>query len=412
MDAPEVTPRKLLVAAVCLLGSTFVPYVQATIGPLMMLPMIKELGWTRTQYAFGTTFFFISGAVTALLFGRLADRFGSRFILLVGSIGGGIVMLALSQQGPSLWQLYACQALLGAMGSSGLGYTKIIGTLFARHRGKALAIFGAESTVALAVIPLLTSAFIGQLGWRGTFVIFGLIMFVMTLVIFFVVRGPGLSQPASAPPGGGAPMPMTAIEGLTPAEIRRDRAFWLVVLTAVLGSGVNAGLTAHIIAAITDKGFTQSTAAAVLSAATFIGLAGTLAAGIAMDHFRTARVMSIFALLMVVGSVIFGLASVTVGGLALLVIGLGIHRIGFHAMMPGTTYLQTRFVGMRFFGEAFAIQVLVQAIAMGLTPPLFGMIYDRTGSYATMYWIVAAGSLAATLLYPLLGPYRYKAGSR
>jgi MFS family permease len=397
-----------------MLGSAFIPYVQAMIGPLMMLPMINELGWTRTQYAFGTTFLFISGAVTVLIFGRIADRFGSRAILLLGSIGGGLTMLALSRQGTELWQLYLSYALLGAFGSSGLGYTKIIGTLFARHRGKALAIFGAESTVALAVLPLLTSSLNENLGWRGTYMVYAIIMFILTPVLFFVVRGPGLSGPAGAKPAAAsaANPPPFVMEGLTPAEIRRDRTFWLIVLTALLGAGLNAGLTAHIIAAITDKGFTQSTAAAVLSAATFIGLAGTIAVGFAMDHFRTARVMSVFGILLAVGTVIFGIASAAVGGLVLVIAGLGVQRIGLHAMMPGTNYLQTRFVGMRSFGEAFAMQVVAQAVVMGLTPPLFGMLYERTGSYAAMYWIVAGGALAGTLVYLVLGPYRYKAGSR
>ena len=154
------------------------------------------------------------------------------------------------------------------------------------------------------------------------------------------------------------------------------------MLAAVLCSGLNAGLTAHIIAAIVDKGFSQSTAAGVLSAATFIGLAGTLAVGVAMDHFRTAKVMAIFALLMAAGALVFGVASASMGGLVLLVAGLGVQRIGFHAMMPGTSYMQTRFVGMRSFGEAFAMQVVVLSVAMAFAPPLFGMIYDRTGSYA------------------------------
>jgi MFS family permease len=413
MEEREVTPRKLLIAAVCLLGSAFVPYVQVTIGPLMMLPMIQELGWTRTQYAFGTTFLFISGAVTVLVFGRIADRYGSRAILLLGSIGGGMTMLALSRQSAQLWQLYIAYTLLGAFGSSGLGYTKIIGTLFAKHRGKALAIFGAESTVALAVIPLLTSILNASLGWRGTYVVYAVIMFALSPVLYFLIRGPGLSEPvAISLPAGAAAMPSGNLEGLTPAQIRRDRSFWLVVFGAVLCSGLNAGLTAHVIAAITDKGFSQSTAAGVLSAATFIGLAGTLAVGVAMDHFRTAKIMAVFALLMAVGALVFGFASASFGGLALLVVGLGIQRIGFHAMMPGASYMQTRFVGMRSFGEAFAMQVVVLSIAMAFAPPLFGMIYDRTGSYGVMYWIVAGGAAAGSLVYLVLGPYRYKAGAR
>ena len=70
--------------------------------------------------------------------------------------------------------------------------------------------------------------------------------------------------------------------------------------------------------------------------------------------------------------------------------GRAAHRDG--GLPAGTNYLQTRFVGMRSFGEAFAMQVVAQGIAMALTPPLFGMIYEWTGSYAPMYWSVFVGS--------------------
>lgn len=414
MDAPqadaaaarEVTPRKLAVAGVCLLGVTFVPYVEAIVGPLMMLPLTQEFGWTRTQYAFATTFMFVLGAVTGLVFGRIADRYGPRSILMVGALGGGGTMLLLSQQDGHLWQLYLAYALLGAFGSSGLGYTKIMGTLFARHRGKALALFGAESTVAMATLPLLTHALTVNLGWRGAYVVYAVIMFALAPVLWWVIRGPGLSGPAQV----AAPSAVAPAEGLTPPQIRRDRTFWLVMLTAVLGGGLNAGLTAHIIAAITDKGFTPATAAGVLSAATLLGLAGTAAAGFAMDHFRTPRILSAFGLTAAAGGVLFAVATLALGGLPLLVAGLAIQRAAMAGLQPGTTYLLTRFVGMRSFGEAFAMQVLVQGLAMGLAPPLFGLLFDRTGTYAPMYAIVIGGAVAAALVYPLLGPYRFRAG--
>lgn len=412
MSEPEITPRKLLVAAICLLGATFIPYVQAILGPLMMLPMIEEFGWTRTEYTFATTFFFVFGAVTVLVFGRVADRFGPRTILLLGGIFGGATMLLLSRQDMSLWRLYFAYALLGAFGSSGLGYTKIIGTLFARHRGKALALFGAESTVAMATLPLLTNYLIEHVGWRGTYVVYGCIMFLLVPVLYFVIRGPGLSDPpkagaAAAGGSGPGPAPLVA-EGLTPPEIRRDRVFWLILLTAVLGGGLNAGLTAHIIAAIADKGFSPALAASVLSAATLLGLIGTLAAGVAMDFFRTSKILCAFGVTAAVGTLLFAVANASFGGLALLVAGLAIQRIALAGLGPGTTYMITRFVGMRSFGEAFAMQVVVQGIFMGITPPLFGMIFDATGSYALVYWILAGGALAGAGVYLTLGPYRYQ----
>lgn len=406
----EITAAKLQVAAACLLGSMFVPYVQVSIGPLMMLPMTGEFGWTRTEFAFATTFLFVSGSVTALALGWAADRFGPRSILLFGALCGGATMLLLSRQGAELWRLYLAYALLGACGSSGLGYTKIIGSLFARHRGKALAIFGAESTLALATLPLLTNALIVNLGWRGTYVVFGVIMLAVAPLLFFVVRGPGLSTP-TAPPGAGAPgASIPPLEGLTPREIRRDSRYWIIVLAAMLGSGINVGFMAHVIAAITDKGFTPTTAAGVLSIATFVGLAGTLIAGFAMDYFRTAKVMAIFACTYALGYALFALSGADVGGLPLLVAGLALTRIAMSALLPATTYAQTRFVGMRSFGEAFALQVLVLGVAMGVAPPLFGMLQQRSGSYQPMYWILCGATLVAAALYLVLGPYRYGIG--
>jgi MFS family permease len=415
MEQPEVTPRKLFIAAVCLLGATFIPYVEAVIGPLMMLPMSEEFGWSRAQYAFATTFMFVSGAITVLVFGRVADRFGPRLILLIGSVCGGATMLLLSQQDGQLRRLYLAYGLLGTFGSTGLGYTKIMGTLFKRHRGKALALFGAESTVAMAMLPLLTSYLIVELGWRGTYVAYGLVMLALSPVLYLVIRGPGLDSAVRASPplpaaAAVGPVPAgPAIEGLTPPEIRRDRNFWLILLAAVLAGGLNAGLTTHIIAAITEKGFTQTAAAGVLSAATLAGLVGTLAAGFAMDHFRTARILSVFGLTAALGCLLFAFAGAAFGGLALVLTGLAVQRGAMAGIMPGTTYMLTRYVGMRAFGEAYAMLVFVQGVAMGLAPPLFGIIFDRTNSYAAVYWIVIAGAAAAAIVYlTALGPYRFQ----
>ncbi|HXC60176.1 MAG TPA: MFS transporter [Steroidobacteraceae bacterium] len=417
MAEPEITPRKLLIAVTCLVGAAFIPYVQAIIAPLMMLPMTGEFGWTRTQYALATTFMFVSGALTVLIFGRIADRHGPRSILLTGAVCGGATMLLLSRQDAQLWKLYLAYALLGGFGASGLGYTKIIGSLFARHRGKALAIFGAESTIALAALPLLTNSLNTQLGWRSTYVFYGIVMFALSPVLYYVLRGPGLSAPlagaehhsASTAP---AAVATTAVEGLTPAQIRRDRIFWCIVLAAVCGRGLYVGLTAHVIAAITDKGFTPTVAARAFSAATFVGLAGTAVAGFVMDYFRTAKFMIVFSALNAVGIFLFAMASASVGGLPLLIAGIALQSAAGAAMIPGTTYLQTRFVGMRYFGEAFAMFVVVTGIAYGVTPALFALIFDKTGSYALVYWIMIGGAAAGAALYMTMGPYRFRADTR
>lgn len=410
MSESELTPRRLLIAGTCLLGATFIPYVQAIIAPLMMLPMIGEFGWTRTQYALATTFMFISGAITVLIFGRISDRYGPRIILLMGAVSGGALMLLLSQQDAQLWKLYTAYALLGGFGASGLGYTKIIGTLFARHRGKALALFGAESTLALAALPLLTTSLNARLGWRGTHMVYGVIMLSLAPLLYLVIRGPGLSSATpAATAGSGDTAAATQPAGLSPPQIRRDHVFWFIVLGAVLGRGLSVGLTAHVIAAITDKGFTATVAARTLSIATFLGLAGTVIAGLVIDRTRSAKFMSAFSIVNAVGLLLFGIASVSTGGWPLVLTGLAIQATAIAAMIPGTTYLMTRFVGMRYFGEAFAMFVVVTGIAYGVTPALFAMVFDHTGSYSLVYWIMGAAAVAAAAFYMTLGAYRFRA---
>lgn len=412
-EESDFSPRKMVIALACLIGSTFVPFVQATTSPFMMLPMIKDFGWTRTDYALASTFMFILGSITALVFGRVADRIGVRPILFAGAIFGGATMILLSFQNAELWRLYGTYALLGTFGSSGVGYTKVIGSLFTRHRGKALALFGAESTVALAILPILTNTLLSHFGWRGAYVAFGLMMFCVVPVIYFVIPEPGAkraiaSKPApsqgaaSRPPGGAPPL-----EGMTAAEVRRDRVFWLIVLTAILIGGLYQGLITHIVAAIVDKGFSPTAAAGAMSASTLVGLAGAFAGGFALDHFRGARVLAVFPALLGVGVALLGVVSASFGGLPLLIAAVGLQGAAVSAMRPGLTYLLTRFVGLRAFGEANAIQVVFSGLAMAASPPLFGVIYDRAGSYGPMYWILAGGAAAAAAVYMFLGPYRF-----
>ena len=127
-----------------------------------------------------------------------------------------------------------------------------------------------------------------------------------------------------------------------------------------------------------------------------------------MDVFRTARILCAFGLTAALGALLFAVANTSFGGLTLLVAGLAIQRAALAGLGPGTTYMLTRFIGMRSFGEAFAMQVVVQGIAMGVTPPLFGMMFDASGSYAPVYWVVIGGALAGSLVYLMLGPYRYQ----
>ena len=394
----DFSARKMKIAAVCLVGSIFASamLVYGSIG-LVILPMTQEFGWSRTAFSFATSAQMWCGALAVPFLGRLADRVGVRPVILVGTVIIGLATLAISLQTASLWQLYLCFGVLGAAGYSAIAYHKVVAALFTRHRGKALALFGMESAVAIALIPLFANVLLERYGWRGMYQIFGVVILALVPLLYFT-----LEEPAASPRQGSA-QPTRALQGMTTPEVLRDRNFWLIVLAMALGFGAAMGMNTHLVAAIVDKGFSQSTAAAMLSLSMFAGLAGSLLAGYLNDRFATAKVAAPFTATAGIGFLLI----LVPGGLPLLAAGAGAAGFGSNAIRSMGTYLLSRFFGLRAFTEIAGIQTAVAAVVIGLAPPLIGRAFDSSGSYDQALVALCVGQLAATVLFMLLGTYRF-----
>jgi hypothetical protein len=62
---------------------------------------------------------------------------------------------------------------------------------------------------------------------------------------------------------------------------------------------------------------------------------------------------------------------------------------------------------MKAFGEIFGINMAVIHVVGGISAPLIGMLYDRSGSYDRVLTYMIAGYVVAALLYFAIGRYRY-----
>lgn len=75
------------------------------------------------------------------------------------------------------------------------------------------------------------------------------------------------------------------------------------------------------------------------------------------------------------------------------------------ASLQLTTYLTTRYVGMRNFGAIFGLVSTLIALSAGIGPFVAGAIYDATGAYDLL---LMGGCAVAVIVGPLmsgLGPY-------
>src|SRR4030043_50423 len=158
-------------------------------------PMIAEFGWSRGSISFA---FFLNSAIWALslvFVGRVYDRFGPRWIIIVGTvfISAGYALISLIE---SLWQFYICYGILVAIGMGGTA-VPLIAALMSRWvvgwRGLAISLALSGNCLGqFALVPLFT-LFAQKYGWRASYLSIGLIMFAVnvTVALLGVKGNPG-----------------------------------------------------------------------------------------------------------------------------------------------------------------------------------------------------------------------------
>ncbi|MDW3681082.1 MFS transporter [Cupriavidus sp. CV2] len=178
--------------AVCVFGS-FTTLVSLS----MLLPFlpvyVRQLGvesqsgviqWSGV--AFGATFF--GTALTAPLWGRLADRFGRKPMLIRAAVGMAVVM-SLIGVAHNVYELVALRLIAGFVGGFASASTVMVGTQAPRERaGWALGILSTGALAGNLVGPLVGGLLPEWIGIRGTFFAGGAMIAVTALLTIFVVK--------------------------------------------------------------------------------------------------------------------------------------------------------------------------------------------------------------------------------
>ncbi len=406
--------RKIRIATVALFGTTFA----TSILPFMALSyvltdMCKEFGWTRAQFLLSNSFLMWFGALTLWGLGRMTDTLGARPIIILGTTAVGLVTLAIPHI-QNRWQFYALFALLGVFGSSGASYAKVISSLFTQNRGKAMAIFGAEGTIARAIVPSAIALLIAAYAWRGMFTALGIVILAIVPILYLWLDEPGTDGRerrlfGKAASDARAAQTSLVFEGLTMKQVMGDRVFWLMLTGGLVSMVIGNGMLANIVAAMTDRGFSRMTVAGFISAGTLVGLAGVMLGGVLMDRFQTSKIAVPFHVVTALSALLMMIVTPHLGGPAMLFAAIALGGFSMAAALPMTGYFLTRYFGLKSYAEIYGFMSGIQALCMGFAPPAIGWIYDTTHTYTIGFTAQIIASLLSAGIFLILPAYRFSA---
>ncbi|QYY28787.1 MFS transporter [Cupriavidus pinatubonensis] len=176
--------------------SMLLPFLPLYVEQLGITAQNEIVQWSGV--AFGVTF--LATAVTAPLWGRLADRFGRKPMLVRAAVGMAIVMSMIGLA-HNIYELVALRFAAGLIGGYASAATVMIGTQAPAERaGWALGVLSSGALVGNLVGPLVGGLLPNLIGIRGTFFAGGAMISVAALMTIFLVREdfrPPAKRPAS-----------------------------------------------------------------------------------------------------------------------------------------------------------------------------------------------------------------------
>jgi len=383
------------------------PIVTFTFGVFFKL-LNQEFGWSRgdISQAFSLSLFVMS--LVFPFIGRLVDRFGARKVIIPSILLFGLGLMSLSLLSANIWQLYAVYILLGLVGggTAPVPYSNVLSHWFDKRRGLALGIAMVGLGLGAFVMPSLAQMLIVSQGWRQAYIVFGLMVMVITIPIvgLFFKETPEMVglRPDGDVINPNQPNGSEQKIGLSAQEARQTHTFWILVGAFFLMSASVHGCLIHLVPLLTDRGISPQLAAGATSLFGAALLFGRVGAGYLLDHFFASSVALCFFCGSALGLLLLwsGVTG-TAAFIAAFLVGLGMGAEG-----DIIAYLIGRYFGLRAFGEIYGYAFGAFTLGGVSGPLLMGRGFDATGSYSLGLGVFVVVTLIAAGLMTRLGPYR------
>lgn len=330
-------------------------------------PVCESLQISRGSFSMIFSFMNVSGALSNPFLGQYASKKGVRGILLLTGLWTGICMALLSLV-TKLWMLYALTFCLGLFGATCL---TLCGNVMVQQNysdAQASGILGAVmagSGVGGMFFSLIIPGVIAAFDWRVGMLVMGICWLTLLWLGAFLLGRQPIPLSTRTDSAAGA--------GMTRAEALRSPKLYLQIFVITVISGC-CGLQQQLPSLLGAGGFSSGQVSIMISAMTVFLALGKFGQGLLYGKIGVEKggllTMGAFAL-----GCIALLGKVPVWPvLVLLALGMGIYT----TLLP---VVVRRVFGSREYAAIWALIATVGSVGTVVGYPLWGVVYDLTGSY-------------------------------
>ncbi len=373
------------------LAGGFLAFFSLNTSYSIVMALIKaDLALTYTMSGALTSVYFVGYAIGQVPWGSLADRIGSKRVM-VASILGIATSTILFSFAQGFWQAALARLVAGLLGAGVFvpGVRLVSGWFPPEERGTALGIFSIGASVGLISSSTLSPYIANIIGWRATIMGIGLLGLTLTAVMWVTLK----DNEAEERTGGEGDL----------RDVLTDRSFWALGAIQMARLGANYVFIAWLPLLLQEEfGMTIVAAGAAFSLFNIAGMVANPLGGIISDRLGEKIVLLVSFAVLAVSSFAFTLVK---GGLpmylVILVMGWFINfvRSPSFALIP-------RLYGVERAGRISGLQNTFASIGALVLPFLIGYIRDATDSYWAG-WIALAlilGAVAVSALFLRTAP--------
>jgi MFS family permease len=408
--AAHLSQARLFYGWWIVMAGTAILFVSSGIGfyghGVILDPLRTLHGWSKTTISSAITLYFLVTGIHGMVIGRLIDKYGPKWILIIGSviIGSGFTFLNLIN---AAWQLYAIYLLmsLGFSCTSLVPVNTLITNWFIRRRGFAMSLTNTGLSLGGIVLVPFASYSISQWGLQNALFILGAIFWIVIIPtsIFFIKQRPSdLNQF----PDGETPEACSSANKLDPSlsyatqmqvwtrlQAARTLTFWAIVVAFLLALGGQIAFLVHQVSFLSQYLGTSGAATAV-SVTASASIVGRLFLGTFVDRCDKRYVTMVCFLIQGIGLMTLAYYNHVV------ILYLGTFAFGL--TMGSIIMMQALIIGECFglisFATVSGLSGLFTMSGAAFGPTLAGIIYDATQSYRMAFIIFAALSVLAMLV--------------